>query len=563
MQNLSKLTIKEVVNTSTENYSNNIALAEIDGRKVTYKELKEKVERLSEFLKSRGIVKGDRVAILSENSINWGISYLAITTIGAIAVPIMTEFQPTEIKHILMHSEAKAIFISSKLYEKIEDLELDFLDQKILLDNFSVIPDETKSDILKDAVRDGKIEFAKILDKALNYVGLKNEEIEENDLAALLYTSGTTGNSKGVMLTQRNIVYDAKATINLVSINQTDVLLSILPLFHTIESTLGFITPLMVGATIYYMKKPPTPTSLVAALGKVKPTVMLAVPLIIEKIYKGKILKEINKSGIVKKAYSFPFARKIINKKAGEKLMETFGGRIKMFCMGGAPLSKEVEQFLREGNFPYAIGYGLTETAPLVTGTPPDRAKFGSCGDVLEGMEVKIDSPDPHKIEGEVLIKGPNVMKGYYRDEERTKEVFTEDGWFRSGDLGIIDKDGYLYIKGRSKNMILRANGKNIYPEEIESVINQQEFVLESVVIDRNGKLVALVHLDQEAMDDLLDTGKMNDSEARKVIDDVLKKIMEKTNSLVPSFSRLNFIELQPEPFIKTPTHKIKRFLYK
>jgi long-chain acyl-CoA synthetase len=563
MQNLSKLTIKEVLNSSTEKYSENVALAAIDGEKVTYKELKEKVVRLSEFLKSRGIVKGDRVAILSENSINWGISYLAITSIGAIAVPIMTEFQPTEIKHILMHSEAKAIFISSKLFEKIEDLELDFLSQKILLDNFSVIPDQTKSDILKAAVRDGKIEFAKILEKALNYVGLKNEEVEEDDLAALLYTSGTTGNSKGVMLTHRNIVYDAKATIALVGINQTDVLLSILPLFHTIESTLGFLTPLMVGATIYYMKKPPTPTSLVSALGKVKPTVMLAVPLIIEKIYKGKILKEINKSGVTKKAYSFPLTRKIINKKAGEKLMETFGGRMKMFCMGGAPLSKEVEQFLKEGKFPYAIGYGLTETSPLVTGTPPERAKFGSCGDVLEGMEVKIESPDPNKIEGEVLIKGPNVMRGYYRDEERTKEVFTEDGWFRSGDLGIVDKDGYLYIKGRSKNMILGANGKNIYPEEIESVINQQEFVLESIVIDRNGKLVALVHLDQEAMDDLLGTGKMNDSEARKVIDDILKKIMEKTNTLVPSFSKINFIELQPEPFVKTPTHKIKRFLYK
>ena len=365
------------------------------------------------------------------------------------------------------------------------------------------------------------------------------------------------------MLTHKNIVYDAKATIKLVGINQTDVLLSILPLFHTIESTLGFLTPLMVGASIYYMKKPPTPTSLVAALGKVRPTVMLAVPLIIEKIYKGKILKEINKKSITKKAYSFPLSRKIINKKAGKKLMETFGGRMKMFCMGGAPLSNEVEQFLKEGKFPYTIGYGLTETSPLVTGTPPERAKFGSCGDVLEGMEVKIDSSDPNKIEGEVLIKGPNVMQGYYKDEERTKEVFTDDGWFRSGDLGIIDKDGYLYIKGRSKNMILGANGKNIYPEEIESVINQQEFVAESVVIERNGKLVALVHLDQEAMDDLLGTGKMSDSEARKLIDNILKKIMEKTNTLVPSFSKINFIELQPEPFIKTPTHKIKRFLYK
>ncbi len=563
MPDLEKLTIAEVLKNSIGKYADNIALASIDGNRISYKELGEKVNQVSDFLRSRGIVKGDRVALLAENSPNWGIAYLSIVTIGAIAVPIMTEFQPTEIKHILIHSESKAIFVSSKLFEKIEDLELNFLESKILLDDFILVPEDTKSDIIKDALQNSKVELNRILDKALSYVGLKSEEVEEEDLAALLYTSGTTGNSKGVMLTHKNIVSDSEATIQLVNITQDDVFLSVLPLFHTMESTLGFITPLNVGASIYYTKKPPTPTSLVAALKKVRPTVMLSVPLIIEKIYKGRILKEINSKGIVKKAYSVPFLRKLINKSAGKKLMETFGGRLRMFTMGGAPLSSEVELFLKEAGFPYAMGYGLTETSPLVTGTHPNDVRFGSSGKTLNGMDVKIESENPEKIEGEVLIKGPNVMKGYYRDEERTKEVLTDDGWFRSGDLGIVDKDGYLFIKGRSKNMILGANGKNIYPEEIETVINSQEFVAESIVLERDGKIIALVHLDQEAMDDLLGAGKMSDAEANELIDKILKDIMKKTNEFVPSFSRINKIEHQPEPFIKTPTHKIKRYLYK
>ncbi len=563
MPNLSKLTITELLNNSVNNYSENLALATIDGKQITYSELGEKVKQVSSFLKTRGIVKGDRVAILAENSPNWGIAYLSIVTIGAIAVPIMTEFREMEIKHILIHSESKAIFISSKLYEKIEELELDFLESKVLLDNFSLIPNDTKADFLKEALQNSKFEFNKILDKALSYVGLKNEEVEEDDLAALLYTSGTTGNSKGVMLSHKNIVSDSEKTIELVNINEKDIFLSILPMFHTMESTLGFITPLNVGASIYYTKKPPTPTSLVAALKVVRPTVMLSVPLIIEKIYKGKILKEIQKKSLLKKAYSVSLFRKAINKSAGKKLMETFGGRLRMFTMGGAPLSHEVEQFLLEASFPYAMGYGLTETSPLVTGTHPKDVRFGSSGKALSGIEIKIDSSNPSEIEGEVLVKGSNVMLGYYKDEARTKEVLSEDGWFRTGDLGIIDKEGYLFIKGRSKNMILGPNGKNIYPEEIETVINQQEFVAESIVLEREGKIVALVHLDQEAMDDLLGTGKMTNEEAQKLIDKTLSDIMKKTNEIVPSFSKINRIEHQPEPFVTTPTHKIKRYLYK
>ena len=562
-EELNKRTLDEVVNKSCEKHGEKIALASVKGDKISYAELLEKVNKVASFLLSRGINKGDKVAILAENQINWGVAYFAVTKIGAILVPIMKEFQPYEIKHILRHSESKAIFVSSKQYEKLTELECEFLETVVLIEDFSLVPKETEADFVKSVINQGKKEFQKIFDKALEFVGLKDFNINEDDLALLVYTSGTTGNSKGVMLTHGNIVSDALATSVFVPFSDNEVLLSVLPLFHTMESTVGFLTPIIIGATVYYLDKPPTATSLVPALRKVRPTVMVSVPLIIEKIYRGKILREINSSSLLSALYKFSPLRKAINKKAGKKLLDTFGGRLRLFALGGAPLSRDVEIFLREAKFPYAMGYGLTETSPLCTASDVHETKLGSAGYPLSGVSVRIASEDPQKIEGEIQIKGPNVMKGYYKDPERTAEVFTDDGWFKTGDLGIIDEDGYLFIKGRSKNMFLGANGKNIYPEEIETVINQHPAVAESLVVNRDGKIVALVFLNPDELEERFGISKKNGSEVRKIKENVLNEIFKFVNERVPTFSKLNKIEEQKEEFIKTPTHKIKRFMYK
>lgn len=559
---LQKFTLKEVLDFSAEKYSRNIALSSIDGNGLNYKEFKEKVNSVSTFLKDVGILPGDKVAILSENSVNWGIAYFAITTMGAVGVPIMTEFKSAEIKHILKHSDSKAIFVSTKQFEKIEEYESSELNIKILLDNFSIIPSDTKPVIIKLAIAEGLKEFQKIKFAALKMVGLSADEIQEDDLALILYTSGTTGHSKGVMLTHKNITYDAAETIKLVNIKETDKMLSILPLYHTYEATLGLVTPIMGGASVYYLNKPPTPAALLPAMKIVKPTVMLAVPLVIEKIYRNRVLPEINKKSLTRNLYKISPLRKKMNSVAGKKLKETFGGNLRLFCIGGSALAADVEQFLQEAKFPYSMGYGLTETSPLVTGSDNFRARFRSAGYLLDGMDIKIDSPDRDNGEGEVLIKGPNVMKGYFKDPEKTAEVFTEDGWFRSGDLGVMDKDGYLFLKGRSKNVIIGSNGKNIYPEEVEAIINEQRFVAESLIIDRDGKLEARIYLNHEQIGEAFQIAKLTESQARKIIDDILKEIFDKSNERLNSFSKLSKYVEQVEPFEKTPTQKVKRFLY-
>ncbi|MCP5061550.1 MAG: long-chain fatty acid--CoA ligase [Ignavibacteriae bacterium] len=562
MVTLENYTIVDALKKAVTDHPNKMASSNINGSSITYADLNNKVQQISKFLNEQGIVSGDRVAIISENSSNWGVSYLAITTMGAVVVPIMTEFQAADIHHILRHSGSKAIFISAKLYEKVEEFNDDELTTYILIDDFSIIPHSKTTDLISTTLKEGKREFTKILDVALRFVGIKNEEVKEDDLAAIVYTSGTTGHSKGVMLTHKNIVFDAMATLDFVDMHSSDRLLSQLPLAHTMECTLGFITPMIIGASVHYLDKPPTAAVLLPALKKVKPTVMISVPLIIEKIYKMKILPEINNKKITRNLYKIPFFRKKINKVAGKKLQQTFGGELRLFPIGGAALAPDVELFLGEANFPYAVGYGLTETSPLVTGTDNTKVRFKASGTTLKGMEVKIVGKDEITGEGEVLIKGPNVMQGYYKDPEKTKEVFTEDGWFKTGDLGYVDEDGYLFLKGRSKNVIIGSNGKNIYPEEIESVINENSLVLESLVYDSENKILARVHLNYEELDVEINSKNITESEARKKIDSFLDELLADVNSRVSSFSKINKIIEQPEPFEKTPTKKIKRYLY-
>ena len=562
MKPLQELTLKHLLENSAAGYKDKKLFGFVDGGILTYADFKAQVDLISTFLLDQGIVHGDRVALLSENCPHWGVAYFAVTCIGAIIVPILNDFHTSEIHHIIQHSEAKAIFVSEKLYPKIEEYKSDDDLKIILLDDFSIVQRNISKDILKKLIADGSKELQKIKNLVLKFTGLISEKVSEDDVASIIYTSGTTGHSKAVMLTHKNILSDAIATRKYVPEEIECRMISLLPLAHVYECTLGMIFPILIGGTVYYLRKPPTAAVLLPPLAELKPTVLLSVPLIIEKMYKGKILPEINKKKFVKLAYKVPSLRKAINKVAGKKLMKTFGGELKLFCIGGAALSSEVELFLREAEFPYSIGYGLTETSPLVAGTGAKDTKYLSTGPASIGAELKIDSPDPKTGEGEILVRGVMVMKGYYKDPEKTKEVIASDGWFRTGDLGCIDKDGYLFIKGRLKNMILGASGENIYPEAIESIVNRSEFVLESIVFKQNGQLAARVFLDYEKIDSHFETQKKSESEQRKVIAGVLDQLKEEVNNNVSSFAKISKMIEQVNPFEKTPTQKIKRYLY-
>ncbi|OQY27200.1 MAG: long-chain fatty acid--CoA ligase [Candidatus Cloacimonetes bacterium 4572_55] len=563
MDYLEKLTLKNLLTKSVDLYGDRPALCFVDGAETTYKFLGEQVQEISDFLHNQGIGAGDRVAILSENQPNWGAAYFAIAAIGAVVVPILPDFHSNEVHHILRHSAAKALFVSTRLYEKVEDG--DFYDEVktvILIDDFSLVPPEIPRDRLKELIKKGSIEFEKLKEIARRLTGKAQGNPRENDTAVIIYTSGTTGRSKGVMLSHKNIVFDAIAGLKIQDITPKDRLISILPLSHSYEGTLGFVMPIMRGATIYYLRKPPTARVLLPAMQKVKPTMVLTVPLIIEKIYRTKILPKFQQNALLRGLYKIPLIRKRLNRAAGKKLMESFGGNLSFFGIGGALLAPDVERFLREAKFPYAIGYGLTETAPMIAGSSPENTRYRSTGPPLSDIEMKIDKPDPKSGEGEIFVRGANVMQGYYNDPESTAEVLTEDGWFRTGDLGMLDKDNYLFIKGRLKNMILGPSGENIYPEEIEAKINECAHVVESLVFQQDAKLVARVHLDYESLDKLFKDQNLTESQIHKRVMELLEGIRKGVNALVSSFSRINRMIEQLEPFEKTPTKKIKRYLY-
>lgn len=556
-QSLKTLTLNILLKQSVAAFGSKTALAEIDGQAISYTELGKRVEAISHLLHEHGVTAGDRVAILSENSPQWGIVYFAVTTMGAVVVPILPDFHSTEVQHILRHSAAKVIFVSEKLYGKVEDSAISTLHTIFLIDNFSFVPMKTKKDKLKELMEEGGRELAKLKEAALKFTGLQPDEVAENDLASIIYTSGTTGSSKGVMLTHKNIVFDAIATTDIVDVGPKDRMLSMLPLSHAYECTLGLVSPVLGGGSVYYLDKPPTPRVLLPALQKVKPTILLTVPLVMEKIYKARILPQFKKNAAIRGVYKIPLMRKKLNQIAGKKLLASFGGCLRSYCIGGAALSPDVEAFLREAKFPYAIGYGLTETSPLISGTGPEATVFRAAGKALPGVEFKIDNPNLQTGEGEICVRGAMVMKGYYKDEARTAEML-KDGWFRTGDLGLMNKSGYLFIKGRLKNMILGPNGENIYPEEIEAIINEDEQVLESLVFQRDDKLMARVHLNYEALDAQFTAEKLNE----EVIQGLLEELRGRVNQQVSAFSRLRKIIQQPEPFEKTPTMKIKRYLY-
>ncbi len=549
-ENIENFTLRALLDRSISLYSSNRSFSSVGKQAMSYRELDDKIKAMVKLLTEKGITKGDKVAILSENMPNWPVAYLAITYFGAVAVPILPDFHTADVHHILHHSEAKAAFVSTKHLQTIDELgdsELKFI---IQIDELEVLEQYTNSSYM-ERIKE-KLSHNKELQKP-----------NEDDLAAILYTSGTTGHSKGVMLTHKNLVTNALSAYKNITIVPEDVFLSILPLAHTFECTVGMLIPLLHGASVVYIDKTPTPSVLLKAFEIVRPTMMLSVPLIIEKIYKNKVMAKLNSSFITKQLYKLPFVHKQLNKIAGKKLLETFGGRLRFFGIGGAPLARYVEEFLHDAHFPYVIGYGLTETSPLIAGTRLGmERKLGSTGLAMVGVEIKIKDPNLQTGEGEIVVKSPSVMLGYYKDEAKTKEVFDEDGYFLTGDLGYIDKDGYLFISGRSKNLILGPSGENIFPEQIESVINRHEAVLDSLVMQKDGKLIARIHLDYEIIDKMFDGHHRSDDEVKQKITEYLEEIRVEMNAHLASYSKIiKFIE-QIEPFVKTPTKKIKRYLY-
>jgi long-chain acyl-CoA synthetase len=387
------------------------------------------------------------------------------------------------------------------------------------------------------------------------------DEPNHEDVATIIYTSGTSGASKGVMLTHANLVAQTKMTTELFPILKEDIFLSILPLSHTYECSIGMLLPFTHGASVVYLDGAPTPSILMPALKEVKPTIMLSVPLIVEKIYKIKIRPIFTKNLILRVVYSIWIFRRLFHKAAGKKLLETFGGNLRFFGIGGSRLDGVVENFLADAGFPYAIGYGLTETSPLLAGVVPGKVKWQSTGPALNGVEIKIDNPNNKKI-GEIVVKGPNVMKGYYKDPQSTMASFTEDGWFRTKDLGFMDREGYLYIKGRKDNMILSSSGENIYPEDIESIINEFDLVLESLVIERKGKLVAKVHFNYDEIKESEHILGEGSASVTDKVTRVKRELLLYVNDRVNKSSKLSEIVEQPVPFEKTATQKIKRYLY-
>lgn len=500
----------------------------------TYGSFRKKCDEISARLSRYGIGAGDRVAILSQNMPNWTVAMFSLVPFGRISVPILPDSSPTEITNILNHSECKAIFVSQRLLPKLS---------QECIDKMVLVIDIEKFEIIK---RD---------DSSYTCNGRVISPLPD-DLATIIYTSGTTGSAKGVMLSHRNLITNVKISYHAHKCTEKDKWLSILPMPHTYELSIGVLYPIFVGACVYHIQKPPTPSVLLPAIKTVKPTIMLSVPLVIEKIYKNSVVPTIAHSRIL--SWMKEKMPKLLYWFIGMKLKATFGGRLKFFGIGGAKLDETVESFLKMAKFPYAIGYGMTECAPLICTANTKQTKVGSTGGAAWNVTVRLNDVNA-KGEGEIQVKGDNVMLGYYKDPARTRTMFTDDGWLRTNDLAIRDEKGRYYIKGRLNNMIIGPSGENIYPEEIEKVINDMDEVNESIVMERDGRLVALVQFN----DNIIDWDQEGEDKFFEKLEARKQAVLNYVNRHVSKSSKVNSVEVVKEPFEKTATMKIRRFKYK
>ena len=534
-------TLYELVRNSVEKFASKVAFSMFEGDDVTYAEVGRRIEKVQEILTGAGLRAGDKVALLSSNMPNWGVCYFAVTSAGMVAVPILPDFSGEELDMIIAHSEAKALLVSDRLFTKLSKQTIERLNVVVRTKNLGVIAQRVRGE--------GTMAVPK-----------------PDDLAVIIYTSGTTSKPKGVMLTHAALCAQVGISSGIFPVLPDDVFLSVLPLSHTYECSIGMIYPFSMGARVVYLDRPPTASALMPALRAVRPSVMLIVPLIIEKIYRHQVLAKFNSNGFWRTLYKVGFLRRYLHRVAGKKLLKLFGGRLRFLGIGGAKLDGGAEKFLLEAKVPYAIGYGLTETAPLLAGAAPSQVRLGSTGPQAPGVQLRLENINPDTRQGEVVALTPSVMLGYFKNPEATKEVFTDDGWFRTGDLGEFDKDGWLYIKGRLKNMIVGPGGENIYPEDIETVLNSHVYIADSIVTEQEGRLVALVHFNRDEIEAMVDNWREEwetKKEAWEAKTEQLKKeIMDFVNAKVNRFSRISEVVEEKDDFAKTPTHKIKRFLY-
>ena len=534
-------TLYELVRNSVEKFASKVAFSMFEGDDVTYAEVGRRIEKVQEILTGAGLRAGDKVALLSSNMPNWGVCYFAVTSAGMVAVPILPDFSGEELDMIIAHSEAKALLVSDRLFTKLSKQTIERLNVVVRTKNLGVIAQRVRGE--------GTMAVPK-----------------PDDLAVIIYTSGTTSKPKGVMLTHAALCAQVGISSGIFPVLPDDVFLSVLPLSHTYECSIGMIYPFSMGARVVYLDRPPTASALMPALRAVRPSVMLIVPLIIEKIYRHQVLAKFNSNGFWRTLYKVGFLRRYLHRVAGKKLLKLFGGRLRFLGIGGAKLDGGAEKFLLEAKVPYAIGYGLTETAPLLAGAAPSQVRLGSTGPQAPGVQLRLEHINPDTRQGEVVALTPSVMLGYFKNPEATKEVFTDDGWFRTGDLGEFDKDGWLYIKGRLKNMIVGPGGENIYPEDIETVLNSHVYIADSIVTEQEGRLVALVHFNRDEIEAMVDNWREEwetKKEAWEAKTEQLKKeIMDFVNAKVNRFSRISEVVEEKDDFAKTPTHKIKRFLY-
>ena len=531
------------------------ALTDYKGATLQYRDVARKIEKLHIIFQNSGIDKGDKIAICGRNSSNWAVVFLATLTYGAVAVPILHEFMPDQVHNIVNHSEAKLLFVGDMVAPTIQEEEMPHLEGILFIPDFSVLV--SRSEKLTYAREHLNEIFGHKYPKYFRqeHVNYYKEESPE-ELLLINYTSGTTGFSKGVMIPSRALWsnYDFATGVLGDKVSRGDNIISILPMAHMYGMMFEFLFEFLIGCHIYFLTRIPSPAIIAQAFAEVKPAVIIAVPLVIEKIIRKKVFPKIQ-NNLMKLLLNMPVVSKKVNQKICEEVKNAFGGRFYEIIVGGAAFNQEIEHFLHKINFPYTVGYGTTECAPIIAYSDYKTFVPGSCGKAVVHMQVEIESSDPQNIPGEIIVKGLNVMLGYYKNEEATKQVLDSNGWYHTGDLGIMDKDGNIFIKGRSKNMLLGSNGQNIYPEEIEDKLNSLALVGESIVLQREEKLVALVHPDMEEAESM---GFSIDD-----IQKVMTQNLQTLNDMMPGYSKVSDIILHEEEFEKTPKKSIKRYLYK
>lgn len=529
------------------------ALCNYRGEVFTNAALAAEIMKFDIVFSGLGIKKGDKIALCAKNVARWAVSFLSVNAYGAVIVPILADFHPDSVTHLVDHSDSVLLFTDKEIWDKLDVSRMPKLLGAVNIDDFSVL--YSKEPGFADLMDKRESLFAGKYPGGISATDFAFKSTDNfSDLAVINYTSGTTSDPKGVMLTYGNLSASIQFGHDNIRIFPGDTIVSMLPMAHVYGMAYEFLYPLSGGCAVYYLGKTPAPSLLLKAMQDVHPYMVCTVPLVMEKIYKAS-LKPVLSKPVMKILTAIPGINKVIFNKVREKLDSAFGGKVRNYIMGGAALNPEVEKCFKRIGLHYTVGYGMTEAAPLLAYEDWRRYVPGSCGKGITCVKVRIDSEDPCNIAGEIQAKGDNIMVGYYKNEEATKAAFTDDGYLRTGDLGVMDADGNIFIKGRSKNMILSANGQNIYPEELEAVVNNQKYVSESVVVDRSGKIVALVYFDAEAI--------RKDGLDEETVSDLPEKLRLAANRLLPGYSQIAKVEVVPVPFEKTPKMSIKRFLYK